>query len=297
MSHFKIPCIMVLMTDTEQGTQVAHPAGSSGRPERHVLLSSMLGKTARGGVPIRRAFIQHKEKTDGSRGAALGELVRTRDESALDAYLLIHAMASSSTPYRTWFPSATWAQITGLDSNASAETAKARWSKIATKLERLGLIRRERSGNRMNYWLLNESGNGDVYLRPKVLKHGSWFSVPHLYWTEGHDQRLTLPEKAMLLITLDQADDRALPYHRVPEWYGISKKTAERGLTGLLDGNYLTMRSERVVAPRSQTGWTEIRRYTTIGPWSIQARADAIRKERPKGPARHEADLPPEPES
>lgn len=295
MPKCRIPCIIVLMTDTEQGTQVAHPADGADRPERLALLSSMLGKTARGGVPIRRAFIQQKEKTDGGRGAALGELVRTRDESALDAYLLIHAMASSSTPYRTWFPSATWAQITALDSNASAETSKARWSKIATKLERLHLIRRERSGNRMNYWLLNESGNGEEYLRPKMLKHGSWFSIPHLYWLDGHDQRLTLPEKAMLLISLDQADDRPLPYHRIPEWYGISKKTAERGLTRLLDGNYLTVRSERVVAPRSHTGWTEIRRYTTVGPWSIKARAAAIRKEHPKRPVPRDADASLEP--
>lgn len=263
---------------------LTHPITTSGtpeplpeRPDRATMLRLMLDQTARGGVPIRRAFLQRLKADDsGIRGAALASLVRTRDVAALDAYLLIHAMASSSDPYRTWFPSSTWAQITGLDEYAGAVAAKARWSKIVTKLVRSGLVRRERSGNKMNYWLLNESGDGTPYKRPTALSHGSWFSIPHSYWIDGHDQRLSLAEKAMLLIALDQPDGFRLPYDRLPAWYGISASTAERGLTSLLASGFITMSSSWQPEPKSASGWSEIRLYTTDGIWSQSSRRTAI---------------------
>jgi len=267
------------MPGTRTSTKSPSSAPVLPRPEREDLLKLMLEKTARGGVPIRRAFLQTTKSHAGTRGSALAELVRTRDESALDAYLLIHAMASSSDPYRTWFPASTWARVTDLDAYAGEEAAKARWSKVVSKLVKLNLVKRERSGNKMNYWLLHENGTGEDYKRPTALAHGSWFSIPHLYWTEGHDQLLTLPEKAMLLIALDQPDASRLPYDQMPAWYGVSASTAERGLTGLLTrGNYIDMSSEWKVEPKSPTGWTEIRRYTTIGDWSIASRKAAITK-------------------
>jgi len=266
----------VVMSFTATSNQTASPAVEPSRPERGELLASMLDQTARGGVPIRRAFLQRSQAVDGTRASALASLVRARDEAALDAYLLIHAMASSSAPFRTWFPVSTWAQVAGFDLYASPEAAKARWSKIATKLTRLNLVRRERSGNRMNYWLLNESGNGEDYLRPRRLSHGSWFSIPHTYWTEGYDQSLNLAEKTMLLIALDQPDGSRLPYDQMPQWYGISAKTAERGLTSLVKKSFLEVEATMQIAPKSPTGWTEIRRYTALGPWSIDSRKSAI---------------------
>jgi hypothetical protein len=285
--------MMIHMRLTVPNPKATPAAPTEGRPERATLLEIMLDKTARGGVPIRRAFLQTaKPNAAGSRAAALSALVRTRDVAALDTYLLIHAMASSSDPYRTWFPSATWAQIAGLDEFAGEEAAKARWSKIVTKLVRLGLVRRERSGNKMNYWLLHESGSGVEYQRPTKLSHGSWFSVPHFYWLEGHDRDLNLPEKAMLLIALDQPDDARLPYEQMDAWYGLSKSTAERGITGLLKRDIITMTSESRIEPKSKTGWTEVRRYTTLGPWSIESRhAGMTKADRPRKPRFEEADL------
>jgi len=281
-----------------QSSATASPdAAALPRPERVELLNLMLEKTARGGVPIRRAFLQTAKPHAGTRASALAELVRTRDESALDAYLLIHAMASSSDPYRTWFPAATWARVTSLDAFAGEEAAKARWSKVVSKLVKLGLVKRERSGNKMNYWLLHENGTGEDYKRPTALAHGSWFSIPHHYWTAGHDQLLTLPEKAMLLIALDQPDASRLPYDQMPAWYGLSPSTAERGLTGLLGRlDYIDMSSEWKVEPKSATGWTEIRRYTTIGHWSISSRKAALPKsERRRRPAFAGADAESDP--
>lgn len=119
----------------------------TGRPPRSQLLIPMLEGTNRGFVPIRRSFLQLPPGTDGSRGAALARLAR--DGSALDAYLLIHALASSSEPYLAGYPAATWVQLTRLDEAATFNAAKSRWSKIVGKLNKVGLIERERRGNDM----------------------------------------------------------------------------------------------------------------------------------------------------
>lgn len=240
------------------------------RPDRGALLQAMLERTGRDRVPVRRAFLQKPSGSD--RGAALAEIVRARDVAALDAFLLIHAMASSSAPHVTWYPAATWTSVLALDEYAGPAAARSRWSKVVSRLVELRLIERERRGNKMNYWLLHESGDGEAYRRPRTIAHGSWFSLPYTYWFEGHYRTLTLAEKAMLLIALDQPEDSRLPYDRMPRWYGISASTAERGLTGLTAKGYLASSQEWRPEPKSPTGWTEDRRYNAVGPWSISVR-------------------------
>jgi hypothetical protein len=260
-------------------TSLAAPAGAlstpAERPTRMELLAPMLEGTQRGGVPIRRAFLQTiKPDINGNRAGALSHLMR--DQAALDTYLLITALASSSEPYETWFPSSTWAQVARLDKFAEVSAARARWAKVATKLTRERLIVRRRSGNKMNYVLLHESGNGEPYTRPTQASHGTWFSVPHVYWNEEFDERLSLPEKAMLLIALDQPDNFRLPADRAPAWYGISESTARRGLHGLEKAGILTAESKQIVDPKSPSGWKTVLRYTTVGPWSIPNRKIAM---------------------
>jgi predicted transcriptional regulator len=270
-------CLMSERASAPIGHTVA-----KGRPDRMELLTPMLEGTRRGGVGIRRAFLQKPlegKKRGQLRAGPLSKLMR--DESALDAYLLIHALASSSEPYDTWFPSVTWAQVTRLDAAAELTAAKSRWAKIATKLVKLGLIQRKPNGNKMNYVLLHESGDGTPYKRPKLLAHGSWFSLPHAYWTDGWDVKLTMAEKVMLLIALDQADGFRLPADRGPQWYGISETTVRRGLQGLVKHGILTRTDVMTADPKSPTGWKNVLYYNHVSPWTYEERKAAMLKGTP----------------
>lgn len=240
----------------------------------------MLEGTKRAFVPIRRTFIQKPPGTTGSRGALLALL--SRDSFALDAYLLIHALASSSEPHVAAYPAATWVQLVRLDEAATFEAGKSRWSKIVTKLTSLQLIERQRKGNEMAYRLLDEAGTGDEYARPKNAKDGHWLRLPYSYWLDDFDKKLAHPEKLMLLIALDQTDSFVLPFNQAANWYGVSESTARRGLRGLEDKDLLTKTSSFVPSPRSPNGWAEEFRYTLLGPFSKKAVAEAQAASRKK---------------
>jgi hypothetical protein len=254
------------------------------RPTRIEMLTLMLDGTHRGGAPIRRSFLQ--TRTPHSSGTRAGKLSRlVRDVAALDAYLLISAMASSSEPYDTWYPSSTWAQVTMLDRYAEQAAAKARWSKAVRKLKSERLMRHKRVGNKMNYILLDESGSGEEYARPTKVAHGTWFSIPHFYWTQEFDDRLSLPGKVMLLISLDQQDNFRMPTDRAPSWYGISESTARRGFEELLDLGILARTSAQKADPKAPNGWKTELRYTTAGDWSLPERKKLMTRSRRRKPS------------
>ena len=146
-------------------------------PTRNDLLRTMLAATGRGGVPLRRAFVQSTElDADGTRRGPLAALIS--DPSTLDAYLLIHALASARTPYDARYQSAAWAIMAGYTAYSEMTGAKSRWSRSATKLAQLGLIRREGSGRSVRYFLLHESkvtARPTRDQRPKMTTAGSRF--------------------------------------------------------------------------------------------------------------------------
>ena len=264
------------------GTSARLPAG---RPDRLVLVDQMLTASKRAGVPIRRAFVQTPpgvKGADGTRGAALSEFAR--DTATLDCYLWISAMASSSEPYETWYPAATWAQVAGLAESAELDAARARWSKAVTKLERLRLVSRERGAkNKVTYRLLQEDGSGAAYTRPlKGSVDGHWFSIPHTYWRDGFDLSLSAAEKLMLMVSLDQKDRFRVPTDRVPSWYGLSESTAKRGYAGLVQRGILSREHKWEEDARSPVGWRQDVYYTTEGDWSLAARDAAMKRRSPK---------------
>lgn len=251
-------------------------------PSRDLLLRDMLAQTGRLGVPVRRRFLQTlTPDPNGMSAGPLSKMLRARDSSTLDAFLLIHAMASSSEPYDAFYFSNAWVRLMRFDQGAEPSAASSRWAKTITRLEKLKLVKRERHGNNMHYLLLDESGDGSEYSRPTKLAHGRWFSIPHEYWLDGYDSSLSTPEKVMLLIALDQPDGFNLPYERASRWYGLSASTTKRGLTGLVNRGIISVDSDWVVSGKSPTGWIEVRRYTTLGIWSKSSR-DRAMKTRPK---------------
>lgn len=258
------------MSDQQTTNEPGPPAA---RPDRRTMLLQMLAGTKRGAVPIRSAFIQ-KPRTAGPRRGNMLE-VFARNERAVDAYLLIHAMASASSPYDAKWPIETWVQVARFDEAAELHSAKAAWSRAARLLREQKLIGKVRRRNYVDYHLLNESGDGRPYIRPKTESDGTWFSLPHIYWTEGFDNSLTWSEKRVLLVALDQKDGFNIPVARMPQWYGISATAAQEGYTGLVRRGILSASTEYEASPKSPTGWREVKRYTVLAPWSRESHRTA----------------------
>lgn len=186
------------------------------------------GRTGRR-VPIRNAFVQRHGSPDVEPGP-LADLIRRRDQRALLLYLLILARASSA-PWDVSQPAAVWARALNIAAESSGRAAV---SKAIGRLEGLQLIRRERERRRAKLYPLREDGSGEAYEHPGDPTQGhGYFQLPFAFWTERWHEKLDLPAIAMLLILLSLPDDPRLPVDQVPQWYGVSRATAERGLIQL----------------------------------------------------------------
>lgn len=187
------------------------------------------------------------------------------DARALDAFLLIHALASSSEPYDVRESAKSWAQLSGLLETNEISSGQQRWSRAIAKLKTFNLITTQPEGRGTRYTLLDESGDGTPYVRPKKVKdHGNWIS-PHAYWLDGWDQELSLPAKIMLLIALDQKQNFSLVAERVPSWYCVSRSTAQQGLRALEEAEILASTTSRIFDRSAENHYRTEKIYTTQG--------------------------------
>jgi hypothetical protein len=111
----------------------------------------------------------------------------------------------------------------------------------------------------------------DDYERPSShfinITHGLWTAGPLESEGPRWYEELKLAELAVLLIALMNADDFALPAERVPDFYGISADTFERGARGLQNRGLLKVSHSRKAAPLAPEGYTVENRYTLCPPF------------------------------
>lgn len=210
-----------------------------------------------GGVPIRRTFVQGGPQ-QAPQPAPLASFVRAHDERGLDLYLLILAIASHE-PWRAELAGRVWGRALGVGEN---KAALATVSKIFRRLEDRSLIERSWSGRRLSVALLREDGSGTAYEAPN--KPELWFRLPFAYWDPNLRwyEKLSLPAKAMLLVSASLRSPFYLPYDKAGDWYGISADSAAKGLTQLVRARILSTQSEQKVAPLAPEGFTTTRYYT-----------------------------------
>lgn len=241
---------------------------------RHETVLDLLTQSKRGIVPIAKTFVQQGHGKSTAPGP-LHQFVSSHDERGLEAYLIVHALASAE-PWNCDYPAGTWVRALGLTNAAEMSSAKSAVSKVMKRLEDRGLVVRKRTGRTSSITLLREDGSGEPYDHP--LNRGDrWLQLPYAYWTEHHYETLSLPGKALLLVALSRPDFFPLPYERAPDWYGISSDSTERGLKELFDEGLLDYRQDWVKNQRSDTGWIEQRLYTLQGPYSTANRKKAAK--------------------
>lgn len=220
-------------------------------------------------MPIRKTFLQ-KGSGKNVQPGLLAEFVRAQDERGLEAYLLIHALASGND-FSCRYPATTWALTLGLFETATKKSATGAVSKIMKRLDNRGLISRDRVGRQLSVTLLDENGQGGEYTHPHNTDE-QYFRLPYTYWRKSYYKTLSLPAKAMLLISLSQKDGFSLPVERTPGWYGISADTAERGFRELREHSVLETDATWKRDYRSSIMHTKDFKHTLIGDFSLAAR-------------------------
>ena len=100
--------------------------------------------------------------------------------------------------------------------------------------------------------LLSQDGSGGPYQRPRQR----FLRLSYEFWRTGLDEEISLPALAMLLVVLGEKSYCRLPSERMPEWYGWSADTAERGLHELVERGLVSRISESISTPLSPTGFS-----------------------------------------
>ncbi|WP_020421153.1 hypothetical protein [Amycolatopsis sp. ATCC 39116] len=233
--------------------------------------AALLARQKRDFAPINKLFVQ-RARGSKSRHGPLSEFVKHRDLRGLQAMLLIIAASSSDSAgdYGTTLPAAVWARAFGTTRTATSASATTAVSKILTRLEQRNLIRRQRVGNKRAIKVipLREDGSGADYTRPGRGNTDRFLKLPHAYWLDGWVDRLDLPATAMLLVALHEKPGFQLPTEMVPDWYGWSADTAERGFRQLRELGLLRAVTRLKKAPLSPTGLVKVNEYHLLGPFN-----------------------------
>lgn len=263
--------------------------------------ATMVKLEARGFTPVRHWFVQkHSTLSPGDRKGILADLVTNKRSRELNAYLALLMNYNQIVKHadQPW-PAAVWARA--LSSSETDPLPVASISRIWSNLNEHGLIDRSRVWKRALVIPRDESTK-KVYTRPRPdlvpdaqKPYESYFILPSAFWTERWHAELSLPGRALLLIWLHETsarDDSYLPYAKAEGWYGISAKTAERGIAELIDNKLLVhTRKERVVADFSATGWADHHYYALTGPFSKAAREQLQTQTKTESEARASTDV------
>jgi hypothetical protein len=170
--------MMVCMTTTAggRGRAVSRSTPLSPPPlSQQETIEDLLVRSKRDFVPIRKTFVQIG-RGKATQPGPLSTFVSTHDERGLDAYLIVHALASAE-PWNCDYPSGTWVRALDLLSDAEPASARSAVSKVMHRLEERGLVSRGRAGRNASITLLREDGSGEPYDHPHS-RGETWLQLP-----------------------------------------------------------------------------------------------------------------------
>lgn len=251
---------------------------STGIADRQFTIEYYLDRSGRKALPLALGFTQSRSDNHRAGPGPLAEFVRRGRETALEQYLLLHAIASSGEEgYDVRLPAGAWARAiggwfdpeTGKLEDAALHTVSRNWK----LLRELKLVETTRVGRKVRATILADDGSGMPYVHPgqgkkdQKLEGSSYFQLPYAYWRERWHEELALPAKAMLLIALYPGDGFPLPYNKLPSWYGVSESTGERGLNELIEKGLLHRENHRRPDAESPVGFTDANYYELRPPF------------------------------
>jgi hypothetical protein len=244
--------------------------------------AALLTRSKRDFTPVNKLFVQAPQGS-AERHGPLSIFIKHGDHRGLLTYLFILAITSSGDQADGWsttLPLSVWARALGTTETATGAAATAAVSKVLTRLENRYLIRRERRGRerKVRVTLLREDASSSEYTRPGKGNTDRFLRLSHRFWLDEWSERLSLPALAMLLVALHEKPGFELPTERMPDWYGWSADTAERGFAQLEEHGLLLKTSRLVKAPLSPTGITRVNQYWLQPPFKQPAPPKAAKK-------------------
>ncbi|MBN8883332.1 MAG: hypothetical protein J0H73_13585 [Salana multivorans] len=239
----------------------------------HETREHLLTRAKRDAAPVLKDFVQDPDRTKTHRAGPLSVFVQHGDLRALRAFLFLHAIISSGEGDNGWsttLPLSVWARAFDTTATAEPRSASTAATKLLTRLVDRKLIARQRAGRarKITVTLLRPDGTGEVYTRPGRGNSDRFLKLSNVYWTQGWYAKLDLPATAMLLVALHEKPGFELVTEKVPNWYGWSADTAERGLTTLQDLDLVTVAKRTKKAPLAPSGVTTVNVYTLTGPFA-----------------------------
>lgn len=235
---------------------------------------------ARGYTQVRHILVQLPD-TEPTRASVLGAMVHTRKHRALLLYILLLTAWPWLHDRRDPLEAVVW--IRALDGTAipnapaattwSASTLSRAWS----DLKEMNLITTEREGRLLRVVPRREDGGADYEVPGgRADRWNAYFALPDAFWLDGWFAKLSLPALAMLLVVAKETNVKKevwLTYDNCEEWYGIRTKSAQKGITELIEFGLLHRRTELKKAPLSPTGRTTRSWYSLTGDFGHTARA------------------------
>ncbi len=226
-----------------------------------------------GYTKVRHRFVQKPgTATRSSRPGTLAKL--TRNRRAIILYLALLTNWPWLNREDDPLPAAVWVRFLSSDQPGALTWTKQSVSDAWRQLEDLGLIARTK-GRTPAVRPRREDGQTD-YKPPTGDNGDSYFTLPHAFWLEGHFATLELPALIVLLILLKESGktpEAELAIDRAQTWYGISRTTAEEGLTKLRKAGLVHSRERKVRDARSGEGRRRTSLHTLLTPYSTTERA------------------------
>lgn len=223
-------------------------------------IEALLQQSNREHLPLAKGFVQQRDAKGRGCPGPLSKFVHQHHERALRQYLLLHAVTSAGD-WGAAYPSQVWARGLRLDDHllSSRNAVSRNWA----WLERAKLVRRSRRGRVAKIYLLYDDGSGDPYCHPHDRNpQERYLTLPYAFWRQGWDGKLGLAGIAVLLILLHEKPGYVpLNGEKVPQWYGISTSTFEKGVQELRRNDLLERRRDQIEAPLSALGHTFVYRY------------------------------------
>lgn len=250
--------------------------------DEHETRAYLIERSNRPFAPISKGFVQNSNQKLKNRSAPLATFVTHGDLRGLRALLFLHAIISSGDGENGWsttLPLATWARAFDTTAGAERRSASTAATKVLTRLTTRKLIRRERTGRarQVTVTLLKPDGSGWEYTRPDGTSD-RFLKLDNRFWTDRWYEKLDLPATAMLLVALHEKPGFELPTEHMPQWYGFSADTAERGLKRLRDLSLIDVQTRVKKAPLAPTGATQVNVYTLVGPFTVAPAAKTTRR-------------------
>lgn len=237
-----------------------------------------LARAKSGYTKVRHVFVQTPPTSaTSSRPGTLARLGRNQRAAVL--YLAVLANWPWLSREDEPLPADAWLRFLRADGGSALTWTAQSLSHAWSVLEDLHLIERPRKGRLLDIRPLKEDGSGAPYTSPTGSNRDLYLVLPNEFWTQQLHATLSWPALSVLLILLKETGGTptaALAIDRAQAWYGISRTTAEQGLTELRDKSILTSQIRQVKDPTVTSGRRRTSLHRLDGNFS-KSRRDLLR--------------------